>query len=111
MSDPFAALDAAIVEARADELPAIIAALEAARAKAWARLMTPVASPPADHMLTMPQVAARLGVTEHQAREMGRRHELPVVTVGERFVRVRAQALDDWIRRRERANLLRPGGR
>jgi hypothetical protein len=50
----------------------------------------------------MNAVAKKLNVTEHQAREMGRRHELPTVIVGDRFVRVRAGALEDWIRRREK---------
>jgi excisionase family DNA binding protein len=59
----------------------------------------------------MPETAKRLGITEHQAREMGRRGELPIVTVGERFVRVRAAALEGWILRRERGTLSRPGGR
>jgi hypothetical protein len=58
----------------------------------------------------MPQVADRLGVKEHQAREMGRRNELPVIVIGERFVRVRAGALEEWIRRRENGRSIRRTG-
>ncbi len=85
-------------------LAVLIGALAHAQAVALARLLTPAAEPPdeaADTLLTMPEVARRLGVTEHQARELGRRGELPTVTVGERLVRVRGGALVEWIRRRE----------
>jgi excisionase family DNA binding protein len=68
------------------------------------------AGPADDHLLTMPEVAERLGVTEHQAREMGRRQQLPVITVGDRFVRVRAGALEEWIRLRENGRTIRRGG-
>jgi len=40
---------------------------------------------------------------------MGRRSELPTVTVGDRFVRVRTGALEDWIRRRENGRTIRGG--
>ena len=64
-----------------------------------------------DRLLTMPRAAERLGITEHQAREMGRRGELPVVHVGERHVRVSARALEEWIKRRAQARLAEPGRR
>jgi excisionase family DNA binding protein len=60
---------------------------------------------PGDRLLTMPEAAERLGITEHHAREMGRRGELPVTVIGERFVRVHAGALEEWIRRREGATV------
>lgn len=94
----------AVAEAPPPALPHLVGALSHAQAIALARLArrTPEDSPPGeDRLLTMPQVAERLAVTEHQAREMGRRGELPVITVGNRFVRVRTKALDDWIRRQE----------
>lgn len=92
----------------ADRLPALIGQLEGARAAAWARLTT-AEHPPVctERLLTMPEVAERLGITEHQAREMGRRGELPVVHVGERRVRVNTRALEEWIRR---GTLSRPRG-
>ncbi len=112
-------LPAIAAEATADELPALIGALEAAKAVAWARLAAtaqargprPVeASAPAatDRLLTMPEVAEQLGITEHQAREMGRRGKLPTVRVGERRVRVRASALAEWVRVREFGGTLSP---
>ena len=55
----------------------------------------------------MPEAAERLGIKEHQAREMGRRHELPTIMVGERHVRVSARALEEWIRRRETGRTIR----
>jgi predicted DNA-binding transcriptional regulator AlpA len=98
-----------------DELSHLIGQLEAAKAQALARLCTPgtLVEPhsQADRLLTMPQVADRLGITVHQAREMGRRGELPVIVVGERFVRVRGRSLEEWIRRRESATLRCAGGR
>jgi excisionase family DNA binding protein len=58
----------------------------------------------------MPEVARRLGVTEYQACEMGRRGELPTVAVGERLVRVRAGALEEWIHRRETGRTMKGSG-
>ena len=110
----FEALDEAIRTAAPEERPALALAL-AARLGALAAGMTVPRrgpdAPEANRLLTMPEVAERLAVTEHQAREMGRRSELPVITVGERFVRVRARSLEDWIRRREGATLSRARGR
>jgi predicted DNA-binding transcriptional regulator AlpA len=103
----------AVAEAEPGELPELVGALAQAQAVALARLTTRTSEdgPPADdRLLTMPEVAKRLGVTEHQAREMGRRLELPVMTVGDRFVRVRAGALDDWIRHRESGRNIHGGG-
>lgn len=104
-----------LAEADLLQLPALVGALAQAQAAALARLTarTPEGRPETDdRLLTMPEVALRLGVTEHQAREMGRRGELPIIAVGDRFVRVRAGALGDWIRRRENGRTIRrEGGR
>lgn len=102
-----------VAQADATELPSLVGAFAEAQALALARLVgrTPERTATADdRLLIMPEVAQRLGITEHQAREMGRRGELPTVTVGERFVRVRAGALDEWIRRRENGRSIREGG-
>lgn len=108
-------LRAIVAGSPADELPQLIGDLEAAKAAAWARLAAGRAPAPtsgaSDRLLTMPRVAERLGITEHQAREMGRRGELPVVHVGERHVRVSARALEDWIKRRAQGRLIQPGRR
>lgn len=102
----------ALVDAAADrELPQLIGALEAAKATALARLTSParrhdVAGDAEEaRLLGMAEVAKRLGVTEHQARELGRRGELPTVTVGARGVRVSLRALEEWIAARERGSL------
>jgi excisionase family DNA binding protein len=62
-------------------------------------------------LLTMPEAAERLGITVHHAREMGRRGELPIILVGDRRVRIRVAALEEWIRRRERATVPTRRGR
>ena len=96
-----------VAEARPEELPALIGELEAARARAWARLTMPApARADADHLLDMEAVAAALAVPLAHARELGRRGELPIVHVG-RYVRVRAGALADWLALRENGRLPR----
>jgi excisionase family DNA binding protein len=95
--------------------PATVAALigELARLQALAQARMSVLALPAApandeaRLLTMPEVAERLGITEDLARGMGRRGELPTVTVGERQVRVRTGALSRWVADRERGNLSR----
>jgi excisionase family DNA binding protein len=100
-------------EVDASDLPAIVGVLAQAQALALARLAARTPEDPTpreDRLLTMPEVARRLGVTEHRAREMGRRGDLPTVTVGHRGVRVRASSLDEWIRRRETGRSIRSRG-
>ncbi len=100
-------------EADTSELPALVGVFAEAQALALARLTSRTSERRAaadDRLLTMPEVATRLGVKEHQAREMGRRGTLPTVTVGERFVRVRAGALEEWVRRRENGRSIRERG-
>ena len=98
-----------VLEVPAAELPGLVGALAQAQAVALARLTADGAPspPPQDQLLTMPEVAERLAITEHRAREMGRRGELPVVVVGERFIRVRRSVLEEWVRRRENGSRMR----
>lgn len=87
-------------ECRPERLPALIAQLEGAKALAWSRLAAPRdQAAGAERLVTMREAAERLGISESQAREMGRRGELPVLRVGERFVRVDSRILEEWIRR------------
>lgn len=98
--------------AQCADLPAIVGALAQAHAHALARLVNPAERQEddgEDRLLTMPEVSERLGITEHQARELGRRGELPTIIVGERHVRVRRLALLEWIRRREAGRMIRHG--
>lgn len=99
-----AQLEAAVTAATADELPRLVGALEAAKAAAWARLATPAprnTAEAADRVLSMGEVASRLGVSLYTAREMGRRGELPVTTLGRR-VGVRDSSLRRFLDLRER---------
>jgi excisionase family DNA binding protein len=106
--EDLARLAAEVAEAPPAELPGLVGEFARLQALALARLTSPASAPAAaDEMLTMPVVAERLGITEHQAREMGRRGDLPTVHMGERHVRVRASALAEWIEQRERRTLSR----
>lgn len=97
-------LEAALVAAAPGEL--LAAGLEIAGRGAAAIAQAKDAPPEEDHLLDMAEVAKVLGVPEGQARDLGRRGELPVVTVG-RYVRVRASSLREWMDTRE-AGRLRP---
>lgn len=94
-------LEDVLEHATPEDLPEVLGVLERARARTLERLVRTPAAPPQDPLLTMQDVASRLSIKVSQARELGRRGELPTVTVGERFVRVRESSLEEWIRRRE----------
>lgn len=91
------------------ELPELLGQLEAERLRGLVRIHAPAPfeaaqrQDDADGLLTMEDVAQRLGVSLEHARELGRRGELATVRVGERYVRVRRAALDEFIARREAA--------
>jgi hypothetical protein len=53
-----------------------------------------------DRLLDMERVAEVLGVPIAHAREMGRRHEFPIVRVG-RYMKVRSSSLAAWLQQRE----------
>jgi len=76
-------------ELPAEELPALVGELEAAKAQAWARLATPAREPaPADAtaLLDAMAMAERLKVPESWLREHARRGLIPCVYVG-RYMR------------------------
>jgi excisionase family DNA binding protein len=52
-------------------------------------------------LLTADDVAGVLGVPRTFVYTLARRGELPTVRVGERYVRFRTQALDQWIEQQE----------
>ena len=52
-----------------------------------------------DRLLTIPEVATRLGVPTAYAYELARRRQLPVLRVGLRYLRVSAAGLATWIER------------
>jgi excisionase family DNA binding protein len=109
-ADDLARFAAEVQTAAPTDLPALIGELARLQALALSRLTAPsvtAAPQETDKLLTMPEVAERLGITEHQAREMGRSRKLPTVHVGERHVRVSARALADWIAAHESSTLAR----
>jgi len=88
-----------VTSAEPAELPAIVGALAQAQAVALALLMAQtreLLEPDNVGLLTMQQVAERLGVPEENARELGRRGILPTVHVG-KYVRVQPEDLQDYI--------------
>lgn len=97
------ALEAAVSGAEPPELLALGVELTSRAAAALAQPTVPAEDP----MLTMAEVADRLGIKEAHAREMGRRGELPVIIVGERRVRVRRSSLEKWIAAREAGGKVR----
>lgn len=91
------------------ELPELLGVLEAERVRGLMRIGHEAAPPSSSRvedvqaLLTMSEVAARLGVSLEHARELGRRLQLPTVRVGQRYVRVRRAALEAFIEQRERS--------
>jgi excisionase family DNA binding protein len=51
--------------------------------------------------LTADDVAELLGVARSMVYTLARRGELPTVRVGDRYVRFRAEAVDQWISQSE----------
>jgi excisionase family DNA binding protein len=94
-------LEAALAMAAPEEIPEALVGIERARGRALERLVRTPAAPQDEKLLTMEEVAARLSIKLSRARDLGRRGEIPTVIVGERYVRVRRKALEDWIKRRE----------
>ena len=96
------ALDAALAHAEPGEL--LAAGLEITGRGAAAMAQVKNAPPEEDRLLDMAEAAKALGVVEGQARDMGRRGELPIVMVG-RYVRVRASSLREWMALHENGRL------
>jgi excisionase family DNA binding protein len=93
-----------IASAGGGDVPALLAALAARlatlNAAPSAQVKDDVETEDGDVLLTLPQAAERLGVPEHFARELGRRGELPVVHLGDRYVRVRVADLRAFVHKR-----------
>jgi excisionase family DNA binding protein len=62
---------------------------------------TPTTPNTGGRLLTADDVAGVLGVPRTFVYALARRGELPTVRVGERYVRFRTQALDQWIEHQE----------
>jgi len=101
-----AEVDRLIAEATPGERPGLVVALSARLAALGAQLASSLDEERPqgfedDSLLTLPEVARLLGESEHFARELGRRGELPLVRLGKRHLRVRPRALQEWIECRE----------
>lgn len=111
----FTGLRRALSDADAVILPDLLGRLESERLRAEVRLRqlasaaaaAPAEEPTGDDLLTLPQVAAFLGVTEDYAYSLARQRKIPTVrlpgldrggqpTVG-KYVRVRRSALVEWL--------------
>lgn len=99
LSDPAAADQLSPAEARRLLAP-VAAFLERLRVRALAPAPPPPAADAAaePRWLTVPEVAARLGVARSYVYELARRGALPVVRVG-RYVRIPGPDLAAWERR------------
>lgn len=91
-----------------ETIPPLLAALSALQGALAARLLTvpmgregqPGASDGEPKLLTLPEVAALLGVPAGYAYELARRGEIPTVRFG-KYVRVSASAVREWVARRQ----------
>jgi hypothetical protein len=100
-------LERLVAAARVDDLSAIIGALEAAKAAAWARLTAPRHSEgTADRLLDLTEVAEILAVPVDYAYTLARQRKIPTVRLpgldkggsvrAGKYVRVRLSALRAW---------------
>lgn len=62
----------------------------------------PIAADGARRLLTAEDVAAILGVRDTFVYALARRGEIPTVRIGQRYVRFRAGAIEQWIAASER---------
>ena len=88
----------------------VLGDLERLKAILWSRMVTVSCGttsrqPCTDAMLlTLPQVAKRLAITEGRAYELARQGKVPIVKVG-KYVRVESAALDAWIAKHREGTL------
>jgi excisionase family DNA binding protein len=101
-------IDTAIRQGTTEERQALLLAVAAALASCG----TPAAlrPPPSaagdgdDRLLSMPEVAAQLGIPRDRAYDLGRQGRLPVVSIG-KYRRVRQSAVTAFLKRNESAGL------
>ncbi len=80
-------------ELPAEKLPALIGALESAKALAWSRVTTPaLPTLQTEALLTAEELAAVIKLPVHAVRDRARRGIIPSVPVG-RYVRFQASAV------------------
>jgi excisionase family DNA binding protein len=94
-----------VADASADELPALIGRLEAAKAAAWARLTVQTLPsrndrPDADRNLSVEQAAHRLGVSKDYLYRHAERFPF-TLRIGRRLL-FSARGLDKWTAQKQR---------
>jgi excisionase family DNA binding protein len=97
-----ASLENAVARVEVTDCPGLLGELERLKAILWTRMVTvscgtTSSQPRADAMLlTLPQVAKRLAISDGRAYELARQGKLPTVKVG-KYIRIEPAALDTWI--------------
>lgn len=96
---PFLEVEHIIEKASMDQLPNLVGALSRLQAMAQVRLLSfSQPMPNVDQLLTVPQVAKRLQLSEYRVYEMVRQGALKSVRLG-KSVRVRPSAVDEYLTR------------
>jgi excisionase family DNA binding protein len=85
------------------EIPALVGALEQCKVTLLSRLWggcdrSPTTACTDTQLISLPDVAARLGLPKGRVYELARQGRLPTVRIG-KYVRVEAQELEGWIAR------------
>jgi excisionase family DNA binding protein len=94
-----AALEQAVQAASLTDLPGVLGRLERVKAIGWGRMLAgPENGPGAGELLTVPDVAQRLKVSEYRAYELCRQGVLKSVRLG-KSVRVTPAAVADYLAR------------
>lgn len=92
-----AALEQVVEAVPVADLPALLGALEKIKVIGWGRTMHgPHTGQEEHHLLTIPEVAKRLKVSEYRAYELARQGSLKSVRLG-KSVRVKSSAMADYL--------------
>ena len=101
-----AAIERAVAETPASEVPALVGELERLKMVLLARQRTPREPDieERDQLLSIEEAADILAVPKSRVAEMARRREIPALKVG-RYPRIRTSTLREWIERNEELGL------
>lgn len=98
-----AVIESAIATATPADCAGLVGELERLKALAWGRIMSgagPAHQPsPEEELLTIPEVAPRLKVSEYRAYELARQGKLRAVKIG-KSVRVTPSAIQEFVAQR-----------
>ncbi len=87
-------LEQAMTKMSATQLPVLIGALAQVQAQAHLRMLTGDRS--TDEMLTVPQVAQRLKLSDYRVYELARQGHIKAIRLG-KSVRIRPSAIADYL--------------